>query len=226
MKNKKIITTAALIITILIGIILLIFKTSNIYIRVNTNGGFITSGKDLTYKINPKFKIKFKTKDNKYKTKKDNNDTELNQSLKEIKTIDNETFMGEYNNINDLIYKLNNYIFYYKENDYNHFYRYNTKTFEIEQLEFSKFAEYVGKDNIGMSNFAVSTDIKTEAILNLYPNITEKLNNNSYGFVYYDNNKVFFEKNRIIYEYNIKNNNTKKIAKIKNSLTIKDIYVK
>ena len=143
-----------------------------------------------------------------------------------MKTIDNETYIEQNNSINKLIYKINNYIFYYKENDYNHFYRYNTLTNEIEMQEFCKFADNVGKENIGMEKFVIFNDIKTEAILNIYPNLIEKINENSYGFIYYDNNKIFFEKNRKIYEYNIKNKKTKKIAQINNSQTIKDIYTK
>jgi hypothetical protein len=92
--------------------------------------------------------------------------------------------------------------------------------------EFCKFADNVGKENIGMEKFVVFNDIKTEAILNIYPNLIEKINENSYGFIYYDNNKIFFERNRNIYEYNIKNDKTKKITQINNSQTIKDIYTK
>lgn len=226
MNYKKMFKIIILCLIILMILLFLIFKTSDIYIRTSTNGGFITSGKEKTYLINSKYKIKFKTKDNKYKIKENKKNIELNQILKEMETIDNETYIEQNNNINKLIYKLNNYIFYYKENDYNHFYRYNTLTNEIEMQEFCKFADNVGKENIGMEKFVIFNDIKTEAILNIYPNLIEKINENSYGFIYYDNNKIFFEKNRKIYEYNIKNDKTKKITQINNSQTIKDIYTK
>ena len=225
MKNKKVIKTIIICLTIIIAAILLLFKTSDIYIKTTTSGGFITSGKEITYIVNSKFKIKFKSKDKQYEIRKNNNDLELKQTLKEMKTIDNETYTEENNSIDKLIYKIDNYIFYYRENDYNHFYRYNTLTNEIETQEFCEFARDIGKD-IGMPNFVVLNNIKTEALLSLYPNLIEKINDNLFGYIYYDNNKIFFEKNRNIYEYNIKNYKTKKITKLNNSQTIKDIYIK
>ena len=87
----------------------------------------------------------------------------------------------------------------------------------------------MGKENIGMHNFVVVNDITTEALINFYPELEKKIDSIDgmfYRETFYDNKRVFFEKNGIVYEYLYEKNKIKKISYFGDDCDIEDVFTK
>jgi len=229
MKKSLIIIS---IIAIIFVIIFVFFSGVNIYVITHSSGGLIGSATTNQYSINSSLKLKF----NSFKKDKDITKDKINlweetleNGINRLKDIDDDVFVGKYNTIQELIFIINNYIYYYRDGVYDRFYRCNIATYEIEELIFSKYAVNIGKKNIGMHNFVVENNIKTEALINYYPELTKQIDSIDgifYRETFYDNGRVFFYKNTTLYEYVYKKNKTIKIANFSRATNIDYVFTK
>lgn len=225
--KKKIILA---IIVLFIVIFLIGFNSTDIYIVSHSSGSFITSASTSCYSVNSKFKFKmpgFKKDKNIIENNISTVEKALENGMEKIKEVDEDAFLGKYNTLDELVFVIDNYIYYYRNDIYDKFYRYNTNTCEIEELNLSNYAHYI--ENEGMHNFTVQNDIKTEALLDFYPGLTEqieKMEGTFYNETFYDNGRVFFCKNDTLYEYVHGENKVKKIIGIRRDANMDYVFVK
>lgn len=233
MLNKKNVLIILLSSTLLIVALFIIRVTSDIYVITTvSSGSFIGSNPTNVHLVNTFFKLKFNAKkelekvNDKYNIQEEN----LTKALKTVKKYDNNVFLGEYSNSSEIVFIIKDYIYYYRNEKYNKFYRYNTKTKEIEDINFSSYARDIGNKNIGMHDFTVFNNIKTEALIHLYPELKTQIDKIKGMFyvsdTFYDQGRIFFIKKDILYEYLPKENKTTRIVKFSRATNIHNIYVK
>lgn len=227
--KKKILTV--LIITIILFTIFTFINTTDTYVITSTSGGLLDNNTTNIYSVNSNLKLKFpSSKSNKIITNKINaQNKKLENTITTLKQIDTNAFIGKYNSIEENIFIIDDYIYYYRDDIYNKFYRCNVITKKIDELNFSSYALDVGKNNIGMHNFTVRNSIRTEALIHYYPQLTKQIdsiNGKFYRQTFYDNKRVFFYKNKTLYEYDYEKNKTNKIANFNKETNIKYVFTK
>lgn len=227
-KFKKILSITLVVLLIIIGIVLVSFFKSNIYIRTTMPSGLIGSNNIVTYKTSRIFFMKYHVNDNDYEKITQERKEKAQDLLDKMVAIDPDTFTGKIGYANydpdDLFFEINNFIYYYKKTDFSHLYRYNNITKQIEKRDFSEYTK------INNDIFDNTSPLVTEVIFDLYPSLLSKIKSIGKMFypcdLFYDQERIFFSLDDIIYEYNYQDDKFIRIANISQGYTIQDIYIK
>lgn len=225
---KKKVSLAIVFIAAIVIILQFLKYESNIIVHTTGPYGLIGNAPTNVYLTGNILKIKFST--NNYQSIVSNmeeiNEEENLKNIEIVKKIDSNVFDGKYTSSEDKIFRIDNDIYYYRNNVYDKFFKYNIETNQIQELDFSGFV----KDNISDYNAYVHlVNIETEALINTYPLLEEQINaidGMFYGRMFYDNGRIFFEKRNVIYEYVVNKNKVRKICIVATNKTIQNIFIK
>ena len=202
MKNvniKKALTIIGIIAFAIMGFFAIAYFTADIRVQTSTSG--ILSSSYHGYRYNSFFKLRFPCP-------LSDEDIKVHSNLESVRNareyvLDNDPDFFDCDSCcspESLVFPIDNYIYYYHNDNQDYFYRINTDTGVIEQREYSSFVKY---DN-GMHNFSVSNSIIAEALIDYYSmsSAIDSINGMFYECdIYYCDGRIFFEKSSRLYEY-------------------------
>lgn len=229
LKKKILIAIGILVFLLMVGI-----GTSDVLIYTNTSG-FISSSSRV-YIANSKLKLKLPVIGDEIE-RGEAHEAQLQEAFDIVLSADPEFFHGKYNSLREMVFPIDDVIYYYRNDTYDKFYSYNKSLDVITEHPVSEYSEYAreqnkGNDipNWGMHNYVVSTCIKAEGLLDYYGNLNSSLKSVDGIFyewcIFYDKGRIFFEKNNTVYEYLPEKNKVSRIATVGEAESINEIYVK
>ncbi len=229
MGKKAIIFTVS-IVAVIIGIAVLVFVPQDAVIVTNTSSFIFSS--DHFYVSNPVLKIKLPY----YKMNSDDLDVieeerkaALETALETVCEADSGAFRDEFTSVENMVFEVEGYIYYYRTTDAKNVYKFNKTTGEITAVPLSGYNGFSSPDLRDRyeeidHNYAAFVDIKTEGLIDAYPglkNALENLNGNFYyNYSYYDNGRMFFDVNNTVYEYLPESDSVRKIASVDRGETV------
>lgn len=224
------------IVLVILGLVILanvaIFATGDVHVK-SSSSGLLTTNDHYT-RYNSFFKFHFpdffygETMEDEYEEYLKSAEAALNTVI----NIDPQAYNTDLRMASELVFPIDNYIYYYHEDDFECFYRLDTETNDIEAFPFTEFALY-GEYSVetatkhGMSNFVVEAPIVAEGLITQF-NMTDTINSIAGVFyevdIFYSNGKIFFEKNDKLYEFVVETGRLRTIGSIDDALSIEYIY--
>jgi len=233
-KKKKLIPV--IIVSALMIILLMLMTPGDICIVTSTSG-FISST-DHFYAANLFLPVKIPVLFGKPDLDELEAETEtlLTGVRDRVLRYDPDAFCGEYASMEDCFFIIDRYVYYFRTNDVEHFYRLDTETGEIKQCKFSGYDSFAGhltsRDRFKevSHNYVVMVSIRSEGLIDHYPKLKDAIEQTDGEFycryMYCAGDRIFFDMGNKIYEYLPDSNRTKRIASVAPAETVERIIVR
>ncbi len=235
-KEKKKRLVPVIIVSALMIILLMLMTPGDICIVTSTSG-FISST-DHFYAVNPFLPIKVPILFGKPNLDEIEAEAEtlLTGVKDEVLRLDPDAFCGEYTSMEDCFFMIDRYVYYFRTNDVDHFYRLDRESGEIKQCELSGYDSFTGhltsRDRFKevSHNYVVMVSIRTEGLLEYYPKLKDAIEQTDGEFycryMYFAGERIFFDMGNTIYEYLPDSNRTKRIASVAPGATVERIIIR
>lgn len=223
MKSKKPIIIVTSVLAVIIAALLLVFIPRDITVVTSTSS-FIFSSNSV-YDTNPILKIKvpsFRYKNEDLKKQKESLEKPSGDALETVVQKDPYAFHGEYTSESNCACEIGDYIYYFRTNDTANVYKYSKTTGKITSCPMSGYNDfsdtYLKNHNEVDHNFTAFVSIRTEALIDSFPELRKAIDSKKGLFYchdsYYVNGRVFFEKKATLYEFVPETGKVTKVAGI------------
>ena len=224
-KNIVLICSAAAV-----SALALVFVPRDITV-VTSSSSFIFSS-TAVYDTNPVLKIKVPSvflNKNDISSVRENNNKASTDALNTVIQNDSYAFRDELSSADNCACEVNGNIYYYRFNDTRNVYKLDKTAGEISSCPLSGYNSFTSHefqasyDEVD-HNFAVFVNIKTEALIDSYPELRNAIESKDGHFycsdIYYEGGRIFFLKNDTLYEFIPKTGKAKRTASIKDNIEL------
>lgn len=234
--NKKLVVILSIVCALIVGIAVLLWFPRNASV-VTTTSGFISTSYHY-YDANSVFKFKLPStsvNEETYREAVAKNKKALEEACAKALEADSGAFSDEFTSVENYVFEIEDYIYYYRTEDVNNVYKLNKNSGEINCVPLSGYNDFTdnmakSKGDVINNNITAFQSIRTEALVDYYPGLKDAIDGiegNFYcQFLFYDNGRIFFEKKDTVYEYLPSDGSVKKIVTVASGETIEMVLDK
>ena len=232
MRKKRIVLATAticfLVAVILFGIGLC---TVNTYVYTSASGFISTTGH--VYLISPLLRIRIGWDPGQEEGLQSSREDALHSAILSVAAVDPQAYRDKYAALEKQVFPIDGQIYYYRENVFDGFFCLDVATEKVRKCSFSEYSEYVHVadeeratiDHIGMHNFIIRNSILAEGLMEHYPAMAEQIESSGVSYfapwTYWDNGRIFFSADSVVYEYLPGKDKLKKLVKIGEAETVR-----
>ncbi|MBR1771281.1 MAG: hypothetical protein IJ747_04565 [Lachnospiraceae bacterium] len=230
-KKGSVILTVLGIVFLIAAIVLGIsLCTIHTYVYTSTLGFYASPG--YVYAAGPILRLKTDADPQMIQEMGDRRAVELQRAILAVVAVDPAVYRNQYAPLDRQVFPLDGQIYYYRENVFDGFFCLDIATETVRKCQFSEYSKYVHVpdeekatvNHIGMHSFILGNSILTEGILEHYPTMEAAVKRAGLplytSWTYWDNGRIFFVADHMVYEYLPGKDRVRKIARVGQSETV------
>lgn len=199
--------------------------TMHTYVYTTTTSGFYSFSGHV-YAASPVLRLKTGADPKMIQEIGDRRTVELHRAILAVAAVDPAVYRNQYAPLDRQVFPLDGQIYYYRENVFDGFFCLDIATETVRKCQFSEYSRYVyvpdeekaTVNHIGMHSFILGNSILAEGILEHYPAMETAVKRAGLplytAWTYWDNGRIFFATDQMVYEYLPGKDRLKKIARV------------